>query len=113
MRRREIGAEMMGRNTHFINRVNAEKSIEQNGCLKNASVMKNGAEVFFAEAGRNGFDNSVEYDFISFASEIIGATYVFIDDAADRLMGFKLEVFFNVQRNLGSIKNIGVKNEKS
>lgn len=86
----------MGRNTDFINRTNAEKNIEQNGCLKNASVLKNGVEVFFAKAGRNGWDNSVEYDFLSFASEIIGASYTFIDDAADRLMGFKLEVFFNV-----------------
>lgn len=97
MRRREIGVEMMGRNTHFINRVNAEKSIEQNGCLKNASVMKNGIEVFFAEAGRNGWCDSVEYDFLSFASAIIGAPYTFIDDAADRLTGIKLEVFFNTQ----------------
>lgn len=90
----------MGRNTDFINRTNAEKNIEQNGCLKNASVLKNGVEVFFAEAGRLDRDDSVEWDFLNFASGVIGASYAFMNDAVERLeREFKLKVLFNVERN--------------
>lgn len=46
----------------------------------------NGRVAFHAEAGRDGFAESAELDFLHFASVAIGAVYVVVGDAANRLV---------------------------
>lgn len=42
-------------------------------------VTKRGEEVFKAEAGRMGFDDSAMRDYTCFASPLIGASYYYLD----------------------------------
>lgn len=47
---------------------------------------------FRAEAGRMGFAESAEVDFLQFASGVIGAAYVVVNDAVGRLVGLGARV---------------------
>jgi hypothetical protein len=72
--------------------------------IANASIVKSSAsitvtkgdqQVFKAEAGRLGCADSARYDFLCFASGVIGASYTVMEDAAKRISEFGYVTVFN------------------
>lgn len=55
-------------------------------------TLDNNRLAFQATAGRMGFEESADLDFLGFASGAIGASYVVIHDAALRLVGLGARV---------------------
>lgn len=55
-------------------------------------TLDNNRLAFEAQAGRNGCAESAEMDFLHFASVAIGAAYVVVNDAANRLVGIGARV---------------------
>lgn len=51
--------------------------------------------VFHAEGGRLGVPNSVISDFLLFASDLIGASYTLVEDAAKRISSFGYKTSVN------------------
>ena len=60
--------------------------------VKVFDVRDNDRLAFQAEAGRMGFAESADLDFLHFASVAIGAAYVVVNDAAKRLSGLGARV---------------------
>ncbi|MDO9236186.1 MAG: hypothetical protein Q7U28_09175 [Aquabacterium sp.] len=58
------------------------------------TVTKAGHQVFHAEAGRLGRFDSACSDFLLFASDVIGASYTILDDAAKRIATLGYETRF-------------------
>lgn len=61
---------------------------------RSITVFKAGQQVFHAEAGRLGVQNSACWDYLCFASGIIGASYTLMPAAARRIeaLGFETVV---------------------
>lgn len=63
------------------------------------TVEKDGQQVFHAEAGRLGRDDSACCEFRCFASGVIGASYTVLEDAAKRLTTLGYQTTFTPPLN--------------
>ncbi len=63
------------------------------------TVEKAGQQVFQAEAGRLGREDSACCDFRCFASGVIGASYTVLEDAANRLTTLGYQTTFTPPLN--------------
>lgn len=58
------------------------------------TVEQGGVQVFHAQAGRLGCEDSACCDFLCFASGVIGASYTVLEDAANRLVALGYQTTF-------------------